>query len=310
MNHTFKNRSVISITNFSKQEILYLLEQAFLMKKSPPLSSLKTSILATCFYEPSTRTRLSFETAMFKLGGQVIGFSDIKNSAVQKGESFEDTMRIIGSFADVIILRHPSKDSIYLAHKSTKTPVINAGNGAEEHPTQTLTDLFTMQETQKDLEGLSVAFVGDLKYGRTVHSLCLACALFGMRLFFYAPDGLFLPQDLVSYLIEKKIQFSFHQNLEEIIPHIDILYITRLQTDRLTNSDPNSFNLYPLKLDHLINASSHLKILHPLPRNNEIDHFIDGTKFAYYFQQAENGVYTRMALLHAILQGSLKYDYV
>lgn len=310
MNHTFKNRSVISIKNFSKQEILYLLEQALLMKKSPLSFPLKTSILATCFYEPSTRTRLSFETAMLKLGGQVIGFSDVKNTAVQKGESFEDTMRIVGSFANVIILRHPSKDSIYLAHKSTKTPVINAGNGADEHPTQTLTDLFTMQETQKDLEGLSIAFVGDLKYGRTVHSLCLACALFGMRLFFYAPDGLFIPQDLVSYLIKKKIQFSFHQHIEEIISHVDILYITRLQTDRLTNSDPNSFNLYPLKLDHLVNAPSHLKILHPLPRNNEIDPAIDKTKFSYYFEQAENGVYMRMALLHAILQGSLKYDYV
>lgn len=306
MNHTLKNKSVISMNNFSKQEILYLLEQALIMKKSPPLSSLKTSILATCFYEPSTRTRLSFETAMLKLGGQVIGFSDVKNTSTQKGESFEDTIRVIGSFANVILLRHPSKDSIYLAHKSTKTPVINAGNGAEEHPTQTLTDLFTMQETQKDLQGLSIAFVGDLKYGRTMHSLCLACALFDMRLFFYAPDGLHLPQELLSRLVRKKVQFFFPQNLEEIIPHLDILYITRLQTDRLTNADPTFFNFYPLKLDHLANAFSHLKILHPLPRNNEIDPSIDHTKFACYFQQAENGVYTRMGLLHAILQGDLK----
>lgn len=310
MNHAFKNRSVISIENFSSDELLYLLEQAHIMKNStsPPL--LKTSILATCFYEPSTRTRLSFETAMLKLGGRVIGFSDGNNTAAQKGESLEDTIRIIGSFADVIILRHPSKESIHLAHKSTKTPVINAGNGAEEHPTQTLTDLFTMQETQKGLQGLSVAFVGDLKYGRTVHSLCLACALFGMRLFFCAPDGLSLPQDTLAYLTRKKIQFSFHQSLEEIIPYLDILYITRLQTHKLTGTDPTFFNLYPLKLDHLVHAPSHLKILHPLPRNHEIDPLIDHTKFAHYFQQAENGVYTRMGLLHTILQGSLKYDYV
>jgi aspartate carbamoyltransferase catalytic subunit len=296
--------------NFSRQEILYLLEQAHIMKNSPPPPSLKTSILATCFYEPSTRTRLSFETAMLKLGGRIIGFSDGKNTAAQKGESFEDTIKVMGSFADVLVLRHPSKESIHLAHKSTETPVINAGNGAEEHPTQTLTDLFTMQETQKDLQGLSIAFVGDLKYGRTVHSLCLACALFGMRLFFCAPDGLFLPQELLAHLTRKKIPFSFHQNLDEIISHLDILYVTRLQTDRLTSTDPIFFNLYPLKLDHLVNAPSHLKILHPLPRNNEIDPLIDGSPFAHYFQQAENGVYTRMGLLHAILQGSLKYDYV
>lgn len=310
MNHAFKNRSVISIENFSSDEILYLLEQAHTMKNSPSPPLLKTSILATCFYEPSTRTRLSFETAMLKLGGRVIGFSDGENTAAQKGESFEDTIRIIGSFADVIILRHPSKESIHLAHKSTKTPVINAGNGAEEHPTQALTDLFTMQETQKSLQGLSVAFVGDLKYGRTVHSLCLACALFGMRLFFCAPDGLSLPQEILAYLTRKKIQFSFHQNLEEIIPCLDILYITRLQTHKLTGADPTFFNLYPLKLDHLVHAPSHLKILHPLPRNHEIDPLIDHTKFAHYFQQAENGIYTRMGLLHTILQGSLKYDYV
>lgn len=204
MNYAFKNRSVISIENFSGDEILYLLEQAHIMKNSLSPPVLKTSILATCFYEPSTRTRLSFETAMLKLGGRVIGFSDGENTAAKKGESFEDTIRIIGSFADIIILRHPSKESIHLAHKSTKTPVINAGNGAEEHPTQALTDLFTMQETQKDLRGLSVAFVGDLKYGRTVHSLCLACALFDMRLFFCAPDGLTLPQETLAYLTRKK----------------------------------------------------------------------------------------------------------
>ena len=310
MNHAFKNRSIISIEKFSSDEILYLLEQAHIMKNCLPPTLLKTSILATCFYEPSTRARLSFETAMLKLGGRVIGFTDEKNTAVQKGESFEDTIRIIGSFADVIILRHPSKESIHLAHKSTKTPVINAGNGAEEHPTQTLTDLFTMQEAQKGLQGLSIAFVGDLKYGRTVHSLCLACALFGMRLFFCAPDGLSLPQETLAYLTRKKIQFSSHQNLEEIIPYLDILYITRLQTHKLTGPDPTSFDLYPLKLDHLVHAPSHLKILHPLPRNHEIDPLIDQTKFAHYFQQAENGIYTRMGLLHTILQGSLKYDYV
>lgn len=297
-----KNRSTISVQDFSKKEILYLLEQTHLMKKSPPLSSLKNHILASCFYEPSTRTRLSFETAMLKLGGQVIGFSDAKNTAVQKGESLEDTIRVIGSFADVIILRHPSKESVYLADKSTKKPIINAGNGTEEHPTQTLTDLFTIQETQKDLEGLSIAFIGDLKYGRTVHSLCLACALFGMRLFFCAPDALLLPPEIISHLEREKVQFSFHQSFEEIIPYLDILYVTRLQTHRLTNSDPKFFTLYPLTLNHLTHAPSHLKILHPLPRNHEIDFSIDNTEFAWYFQQAENGVYTRMALLHTVLE--------
>lgn len=305
-----KNKSVISVQDFSKQEILYLLEQAHFMKKSPPLPSLKNHILASCFYEPSTRTRLSFETAMLKLGGQVIGFSDVKNTAMQKGESLEDTIKVIGSFADVIILRHPSKESVYLADKSTKKPIINAGNGAEEHPTQTLTDLFTIQEAQKDLEGISIAFVGDLKYGRTVHSLCLACALFGMRLFFCAPKGLLLPPEILSHLERKKIRFSFHQSLEEVISCLDILYVTRLQTDRLTSSDPKFFTLYPLTLNNLARAPSHLKILHPLPRNHELDFCIDNTEFAWYFQQAENGVYTRMALLHTVLQGTLKHDYV
>lgn len=273
------------------------------MKTSPPLSSLTNSILGSCFYEPSTRTRLSFEIAMLKLGGQVVGFSDAKNTAVQKGESLEDTIKVIGSFTDIITLRHPAKESIHLAHKSTKTPVINAGNGIEEHPTQTLTDLFTIKETHKSLEGLSIAFVGDLKYGRTVHSLCLACALFGMRLFFCAPNGLSLPQEIFSLLEEKQVQFSSHQSLEEVIPFLDILYVTRLQTHKLTSADPQVFTIYPLTLDLLARAPTHLKILHPLPRNNEIDPSIDHTNFAQYFQQAENGVYVRMALLHAILQG-------
>jgi aspartate carbamoyltransferase catalytic subunit len=240
---------------------------------------------------------------MLRLGGQVIGFSDTKNTAVQKGESLEDTIKVIGSFTNIITLRHPSKQSIYLAHRSTKTPIINAGNGIEEHPTQTLTDLFTIKEIHENLEGLCIAFIGDLKYGRTVHSLCLACALFRMRLFFCSPSGLSLPESLLSYLERKNIQFSIHQNLKEVIPLIDILYVTRLQTCRLTDSDPKDFTLYPVTLDHLVNAPTHLKILHPLPRNHEIDLSIDRTSFAWYFQQAENGMYVRMALLHAILKG-------
>lgn len=250
MNHTFRNRSVISIENFSTQEILYLLEKAHIMKNSPFLPSLKISILATCFYEPSTRTRLLFEASMLKLGGGVIGFSNGKNTAAQKGESLEDTIRV--------------KESIHLAHKSTQGPVINAGNGTEEHPTQTLTDLFATQETQKNLKRLSVTFLWDLKYGCTVHFLCIACVLFDMHLFFYSPNGLFLPQEILAHLTRKKIQFSFHQSLDEIIP-----YTTHLQTHKLISTDPTFFNLYPLKLEHLANAPSHLKILYPLPKAKE-----------------------------------------
>ncbi len=302
MKNTLRGRSLISITDLTKDEILQVLKRTEEMKKKPPKALLSGKILASCFYEPSTRTRLSFEAAMLRLGGDTLGFSDSESTSAKKGESLHDSMKVIGEYADVIIVRHPKEGSARVASESTKTPVINAGDGANQHPTQTLLDLFTIKECQNKLKGVNIAFVGDLKFGRTVHSLSMACAHFDMRLFFISPEQLSLPDEIAHILKKQGVKYSFHHSIEEVLGKTDILYMTRIQKERFEDSTYEKVkNAYLLKEEMLKKAKRNLHVLHPLPRVNEIETSIDHSPHAYYFQQAANGLYVRMALLSLIL---------
>jgi len=303
----FKNRDIISINDLNKNEILLILKQAQKLKQTAQPKLLQNKIMASCFFEPSTRTRLSFETAMERLGGKVMGFSDGKVSSAKKGETTFDSMKIIGQYADVIAMRHPLEGSARRAAEATDKPVLNGGDGANQHPTQTLLDLFTIKECQKKLTGLNVALVGDLKYGRTTHSLAQALTHFNARLYFVAPDSLQMPEYICAELKKKKIKYSCHNKIENIINKVDILYMTRIQAERF--ADPLEYqrikNVFVLNAKMLNKVKNNLKIMHPLPRVNEITTAVDQTKYAYYFQQAENGLYIRQALLGLVL-GKLK----
>jgi aspartate carbamoyltransferase catalytic subunit len=292
-------RNLISITDLSKAEILKLLERARQFKMTPPGNLLQGKILASCFFEPSTRTRLSFEAAILRLGGQVIGFADSQSTSVQKGESLTDSIKVIGHYADVLVLRHPMEGAARLASLATEKPLINAGDGANQHPTQTLVDLFSILETQQRLDELRIAFVGDLKYSRTIHSLALACGLFDIQLYFVSHGDFSLPGHLCHELRKNGVKFSFHPSLDEVIGKIDILYISRLQKERQEHGE----SVLPFILDEkiLTRAKQNLKVFHALPRVNEIDRRVDETPFAYYFQQAANGLYVRQALLTEVL---------
>lgn len=304
---TFKDRDIISITDLDKPDILRVLQYAASLKKKPQPKLLNGLVMGSCFFEPSTRTRLSFETAMERLGGEVVGFADAGVTSAKKGESIYDSAKIIGQYVDVIAMRHPLEGSARRAAEATDKPIINGGDGANQHPTQTLLDLFTIQECQKKLTNLKVALVGDLKYGRTVHSLAQALTHFNAQLYFVAPEDLQMPNYICDELKEKKIKFSFHDKIKDIINKVDIIYMTRIQKERF--ADPMDYervkNVYILKSNLLTGAKPNLKIMHPLPRVNEITTDVDDTKYAYYFQQAANGLYVRQALLGLVL-GKLK----
>lgn len=303
----FKNRDVISIKDFTKDEILHILKTAKTFKQKSQPNLLADKIMASLFFEPSTRTRLSFEAAMGRLGGRIIGFADPKSSSIKKGESLRDCIANVEKYVDVIVMRHPLEGSARLAAEVSGVPVINGGDGANQHPTQTLLDLFTIQECQKKLTGLNIAMSGDLKYGRTVHSLAVALAHFSARLYFISPDELRMPEYIKEELKKKKIKFTEVKNWDRIMNKIDILYVTRIQQERFP--DPLEYekvkNLYILKAADLAQAKKNLKIMHPLPRVNEITYDVDKTPHAYYFQQAANGLYTRQALL-ALILGAVK----
>ena len=303
----FKNRDIISISELTKPEILHVLKCAGELKQKQQPKLLDGLVMGSCFFEPSTRTRLSFETAMQKLGGRVIGFADPGVTSAKKGESLYDAIKIIGQYADVIAMRHPLEGAARRAAEATDKPILNGGDGSNQHPTQTLLDLFTIKECQKKLEGLNIALVGDLKYGRTTHSLAQALTNFNARIYFVAPDSLQMPNYICEELRTKKIKFSLHTNIEEIVNKVDILYMTRIQAERF--ADPMEYdrvkNVYVLKAKMLEKSKSNLKVLHPLPRVNEISTDVDGTKHAYYFEQAENGLFVRQALLGLVL-GKLK----
>lgn len=293
---------LISIEDLTKDQILAIIDRALQLKKKPEPDLLKGKILGNCFFEPSTRTRLSFESAMLRLGGSIIGFSDGSTTSAVKGESLHDTMRMLEHYAHLIVLRHPLEGAARLAAEAINIPVINAGDGSNQHPTQTLLDLLTIHECRGCLDGTQMAIVGDLKHARTAHTLILATVHFNMRVYLVAPPNLELPKEISQELREKRIKFSYHESLEEILPKLDIIYMTRLQKERFSDKfdypDTCKISLKQLKL-----APPHLKILHPLPRVDEIHRDIDKSPFAHYFAQAENGLYIRQALLAILLKG-------
>jgi aspartate carbamoyltransferase catalytic subunit len=300
----FQNRHIISIQDFSKEEINHILKISQTMEPiaSTGTNTLKGKILATLFFEPSTRTRLSFEAAMQKLGGTTIGFSDAETSSIKKGESFVDTIRTVENYADVIALRHNLEGAATVAAEYSKVPIINSGTGAQEHPTQALIDLYTIQKEKHQIDNLKIAIIGDLRYGRTVHSLTRALTNYNVELFLVSPGTLRIQENILKE-IKNKIPVTETQNLDEIIPKIDALYVTRIQRERFP--DPAEYTklkgAYRIDQKTLKTAKKDLIILHPLPRVDEIAPEIDQTPYARYFQQVGNGLFVRMAILSLVL---------
>ena len=296
-------KSLISIHDFTKEEMLHVLDVAQEFEKNKVQPILRDKVIATLFFEPSTRTRLSFETASNRLGARVIGFSDAGNTSVSKGETLKDTIKMVSNYVDLIIMRHPLEGAARYASEVASVPVINAGDGANQHPSQTMLDLFTIRQTQGRLTDLSINMVGDLKYGRTVHSLLQAMSHFNPNFTFTAPDELKMPQEYKDFLDAKGIPYHETRDLEGSMNDCDILYMTRVQQERFT--DPMEYekvkNTYNLTASMLGGARENMKILHPLPRITEIAQDVDDTKHAYYFKQAENGVYARMAIISYLL---------
>ncbi len=294
------NRSLVSISEFSREKIMYLLEMAREFEKHPNRKILEGRVAATLFFEPSTRTRLSFETAANRLGARVIGFADPKVTSGTKGEILKDTIKMVSNYADIIIMRHYLEGAAQYASEVTDVPILNAGDGANQHPSQTMLDLYTIYQSQGTLDNLNIYLVGDLKYGRTVHSLLMAMRHFNPTFHFIAPDELAMPEQYKLYCREKGIRFMEHKDFNaETLADADILYMTRVQKERF--SDLMEYervkDAYLLKKDMLSMVRKNMKILHPLPRVNEIEYSIDDTPYAYYFQQAKNGLYAREALI-------------
>jgi aspartate carbamoyltransferase catalytic subunit len=299
---TLLGQDIVSIKDLTSAQIQLILATATKMKAGRPRDLLKDKVIAHCFFEPSTRTRLSFETATLRLGGQVIGFASDDATSTKKGETLHDTIRVVSDYADLIVIRHPNEGAARLAADVSAKPVINAGDGGNQHPTQTLVDLFTIQECQQRLDGLSIALVGDLKYGRAIHSFAQACMQFDIRLFLASPTALALPEATCDALKNAGVRFSFHQSLEEVIPKVDILYMSRMQQERFHHGAHSAFDkAFVLTPAMLAKAKPNLKVLHPLPRVNEIDVAVDSMPQAYYFEQAANAVYVRQALLSLLL---------
>jgi aspartate carbamoyltransferase catalytic subunit len=300
----FKGRDIISLKDFSREEINYVLEMAQAMEPMARAGSdlLRGKILATLFFEPSTRTRLSFESAMHRLGGSAIGFAEAEIASVKKGENLADTMRVVESYADVIVVRHPLEGAARLAAEFASIPVINGGSGAEEHPTQALLDLYTIVKEKERIDGLNVALVGDLRYGRTVHSLAYALSLYNVKLFFVSPDMLRMRREVLE-TTKEKIKVTEKAGLEEIIDDVDVLYMTRIQKERFPDAAEYAKvkGSYRVDLGLLERAREDMIVLHPLPRVDEIAPEVDETSHARYFQQVWNGIVMRMALLALIL---------
>ncbi len=298
-----KNKHLVSITDFTKEEYLRILELAEGFEKQPRQEILNGFVISTLFFEPSTRTRLSFETAINGLGGRVIGFSDSGATSASKGETLHDTIKMVSNYADLIVMRHPLEGSARLASEVSSVPIVNAGDGANQHPTQTLLDMYSILKTQGTLENLKIFMVGDLKYGRTVHSLLQAMSKFNTTFYFISPEELKMPD---TYKIQlDKIGLDYHEgnDLTKYLAEADIIYMTRVQQERFT--DPIEYervkNAYILRRSMLEGTKETMKVLHPLPRVNEIHTDVDDSPHAYYFDQARNGVFVRMAILSSIL---------
>jgi aspartate carbamoyltransferase catalytic subunit len=302
-----KNRSLVSINDFSKKEQLRILEVAAEFEKNPRQKILDSYVFASLFFEPSTRTRLSFETAINMLGGRIIGFSEVGSSSVSKGESLRDTIKTVDNYVDLIVMRHPLDGAARFASEVATVPIINAGDGSNQHPTQTLLDMYSILQTQKKLDHLKIGFVGDMKFGRTVHSLLMALSNFNCTFYFVAPEMLQIPHSYELFLQERGLNYHITPDINTVIPEVDILYMTRIQRERF--SDPIDYekvkNSYILTGSMLTGSKQNMKVLHPLPRVNEITIDVDQTEKAWYFQQALNGVYVRQAIL-ALILGKVK----
>lgn len=309
MSAGFKGMDVVSIRDFSREQIEHVLKIA---DKMVPIAKgeersvlLEGFVLGSLFYEPSTRTRLSFDCAMTRLGGRTLGFDEPKGSSVAKGETLADTIRMVDAYCDVIVLRHPQEGAARLAAHFAGKPVINAGDGAGQHPTQTMLDLFTIRKEKKSIEGMNVVLVGDLKYGRTVHSLSEALAMFGAQLTFVAPPSLQIPKEHLKQVEAMGEKPKISSSLQDVIGDADVLYVTRIQKERFP--DPAEYQkvagTYRIDLEMLKNVKKDMMIMHPLPRVGEIAPEVDLTPHAKYFDQAFNGVPVRMALLGLVLGG-------
>jgi len=298
-----KSRSLVSIDDLTTEEIMKILGLAAEFERDPNQDILRGKVVATLFFEPSTRTRLSFESAVNKLGGRVIGFTDSSSSSVTKGETLNDTIRTVSNYVDLIVMRHPIEGSARYASEISTVPIINAGDGANQHPTQTMLDLYSILKTQGNLDNLNICMVGDLKYGRTVHSLLMAMSRWKTSFNFVAPEELMMPDEYKLYLRNLGLEYYETADLNEVINMADIIYMTRVKRERF--SDPMEYekvkNAYVL-YDHMLSETKPgMKILHPLPRVNEINTDVDSNVKAYYFQQALNGVYTRQAIISTLL---------
>ncbi|MCI6894470.1 MAG: aspartate carbamoyltransferase [Bacteroidales bacterium] len=294
------NKSLVSISDLTKDEILELIEKASHFEENPNRKILEGKVVATLFFEPSTRTRLSFETAVNRLGGRVIGFSDANTTSSSKGETLKDTIMMVSNYADLIVMRHHIEGAARYASEFAPVPIINAGDGANQHPSQTMLDLYSINKTQGRLDNLTITMVGDLKYGRTVHSLLMAMQYFKPRFNFVACDELQMPTEYKEFCEAHGIEYHEYRDFsEEVINETDILYMTRVQRERFTDllEYERVKNLYNLHNSMLDNSKPNLRVLHPLPRVNEISYDVDSNPKAYYFQQAQNGLYARQAII-------------
>jgi len=300
----FANRDIVSIKDFTREEINYILQTAEAVEPLAEKGSdmLRGRIMATLFFEPSTRTRLSFQTAMYKMGGNVVGFDEPEISSVVKGETLADTVRVVEKYSDVIVMRHPLEGSARFAAEYARVPVINGGSGAEEHPTQAMLDLYTITKARGKIDGLNVALMGDLRYGRTVHSLAYALSLYNVKLNLVSPSLLRMRREVLED-IGTRIEVAEYAEVEEILPEIDVLYVTRIQKERFPDlaEYEKVRGTYAVDLGVLRGAKDDLIVLHPLPRVEEIAVEVDSTPFAKYFEQVRNGVIVRMALLGLVL---------
>lgn len=304
----FRGRDIVSIKDFTRKEIDYILKISASMESIAKKGSdiLHGKILGTLFFEPSTRTRLSFEAAINKLGGTAIGFAEPKVAAIKKGENLADTIRVVENYVDVLVLRHPLEGAARLAAEFAKIPVINAGSGAEEHPTQALLDLYTILKEKGTIDGLNITLMGDLRYGRTVHSLAYALSLYNVKLNLISPELLRMRRE-VSDSIKQKIEVVEGSKIEDVLDKTDVLYVTRIQEERFP--DPAEYakvsGTYKIDVRTLKDAKDTMIIMHPLPRVDEIDQEVDNTPHARYFQQVWNGIVTRTAIL-ALIFGAKK----
>jgi len=298
-----KGKSLVSITDYSKDDILRILDTAEEFEANQRQNILNGYVIASLFFEPSTRTRLSFESAVQYLGGSIIGFASADTSSVKKGETLKDTILTVSNYSDLIVMRNPMDGSARYASEVSPVPIINAGDGANQHPTQCLLDLYSIRKTQGTLDNIDIAMVGDLKYGRTVHSLVQALSLFGARFHFVSPESLKMPSSVKTWVKNAGLEYHQYTELTDVIPLADILYMTRIQGERFP--DPLEYekvkNSYILENAMLHNSKENMRVLHPLPRVNEITEDVDENPKAYYFQQAQNGVYVRQALIATIL---------